>query len=86
MSAAPLTALTVGDLKDWLRVTAARIAENADELTELDAAIGDADHGANMRRGMAAVVAAIDPMESDRGRTIVVDRLERKERRRAPRK
>ncbi len=33
-----------------------------------------------------AVVAAIDPMESDRGRTIVVDRLERKERRRAPRK
>ena len=60
MSAAPLTALTVGDLKDWLRVTAARIAEHADELTELDAAIGDADHGANMRRGMAAVVAAID--------------------------
>ncbi len=60
MSAAPLIALTVGDLKDWLRVTAARIAEHADELTELDAAIGDADHGANMRRGMAAVVAAID--------------------------
>ena len=30
------------------------IEENGDRLTELDAAIGDADHGANMRRGMAA--------------------------------
>lgn len=58
--AAPPARLTVEDLKSWLRVTASRIAERADELTELDAAIGDADHGANMRRGMAAVVKAID--------------------------
>ncbi|GGO98788.1 hypothetical protein GCM10011612_14530 [Actinomyces gaoshouyii] len=58
--AAPLSRLTVEELKSWVRVTAARIAERADELTELDAAIGDADHGANMRRGMAAVVKAID--------------------------
>ncbi len=58
--AAPPSRLTVEDLKSWLRVAAARIAERADELTELDAAIGDADHGANMRRGMAAVVKAID--------------------------
>jgi dihydroxyacetone kinase-like protein len=29
-------------------------------LTELDAAIGDADHGINMDRGMTAVVAALD--------------------------
>lgn len=58
--AAPPARLTVEDLKSWLRVAASRIAEHADELTELDAAIGDADHGANMRRGMAAVVKAID--------------------------
>ena len=33
---------------------------NATYLTELDSAIGDADHGANMDRGMTAVVAALD--------------------------
>jgi dihydroxyacetone kinase-like protein len=31
------------------------IEQNADTLTELDAAIGDADHGINMRRGLRAV-------------------------------
>jgi phosphoenolpyruvate---glycerone phosphotransferase subunit DhaL len=36
------------------------VTENADELTALDSAIGDADHGANMRRGMTAVVAKLD--------------------------
>ena len=33
---------------------------NRDYLTELDSAIGDADHGANMDRGMTAAVAALD--------------------------
>lgn len=47
-------------LVTWLRLADAAIAEHADELTELDAAIGDADHGANMRRGMAAVVTMLD--------------------------
>ena len=36
------------------------VAENRDYLTELDAAIGDADHGSNMDRGMKAAVAALD--------------------------
>ena len=36
------------------------IGENARHLTELDAAVGDADHGVNMERGMTAVVAALD--------------------------
>jgi dihydroxyacetone kinase-like protein len=44
----------------WVREFARLIAENKDHLTELDSAIGDADHGANMARGMAAVVAALD--------------------------
>jgi dihydroxyacetone kinase-like protein len=52
--------LTVEDFKQWLRAYAASIDENAAYLTELDSAIGDADHGSNMARGMKAVVAAID--------------------------
>ncbi len=36
------------------------MAENRDYLTELDSAIGDADHGSNMDRGMKAAVAALD--------------------------
>jgi dihydroxyacetone kinase-like protein len=53
---------TVGsaDLGRWLRSFADAVTENADELTKLDSAIGDADHGANMRRGMTAVVAKLD--------------------------
>jgi dihydroxyacetone kinase-like protein len=38
---------------------ARRIVAAADELTALDAAIGDADHGLNMRRGFLAVEAAL---------------------------
>ena len=36
---------------------AATIAANADELTRLDQAIGDGDHGSNMARGFAAIAA-----------------------------
>ncbi|MET7278143.1 dihydroxyacetone kinase subunit DhaL [Kribbella sp. NPDC005582] len=45
---------------DWLRDSAKVLHENAAYLTELDSAIGDADHGANMDRGFAAVVAVLD--------------------------
>ena len=44
----------------WLRSFAALVTENRDHLTELDAAIGDADHGSNMDRGMSAAKAALD--------------------------
>jgi dihydroxyacetone kinase-like protein len=47
-------------LRAWLHEFARRVAENSDHLTALDSEIGDADHGSNMHRGMAAVVAAID--------------------------
>jgi phosphoenolpyruvate---glycerone phosphotransferase subunit DhaL len=44
------------DLKKRLIDAAvASIVEHADELTELDRAIGDADHGLNMRRGFQAI-------------------------------
>ena len=39
----------------WMRECSASIAEQKDYLTQLDAAIGDADHGSNMTRGFAAV-------------------------------
>lgn len=48
---------------DWMRRFAGVIHENAGLLTELDSAIGDADHGSNMDRGMSAVVAALDSTE-----------------------
>jgi phosphoenolpyruvate---glycerone phosphotransferase subunit DhaL len=35
----------------WLQRFATKIEQNKDYLTELDAAIGDADHGINMERG-----------------------------------
>jgi phosphoenolpyruvate---glycerone phosphotransferase subunit DhaL len=53
-------AVGVDDLTAWLRRFAEVVHERRDELTALDAAIGDADHGSNMDRGMAAVVAALD--------------------------
>jgi len=36
------------------------VHEERDHLTELDSAIGDADHGTNMDRGLTAAVAALD--------------------------
>jgi dihydroxyacetone kinase-like protein len=52
--------VTTAVLEQWVRSFADLVAENRDLLTELDAAIGDADHGSNMDRGMKAAVAAID--------------------------
>ena len=40
---------------DWIDNFTTVIAENKDYLTELDAAIGDADHGINMNRGFQKV-------------------------------
>jgi phosphoenolpyruvate---glycerone phosphotransferase subunit DhaL len=47
-------------LQRWLRTFAASVAAQKDDLTALDAAIGDADHGANMDRGMTAVVQGLE--------------------------
>jgi phosphoenolpyruvate---glycerone phosphotransferase subunit DhaL len=47
-------------LTGWVREFASAIGENAQYLTDLDAAVGDADHGINMDRGMRAVVGALD--------------------------
>jgi dihydroxyacetone kinase-like protein len=47
-------------LNGWVRSFASLVAQNKDALTDLDAAIGDGDHGINMDRGMQAVLAALD--------------------------
>ena len=58
MSSAPGVVDPAG-VTAWLRAFAAEVATHRDELTDLDAAIGDADHGVNMDRGMQAVAAKL---------------------------
>ena len=48
--------ITRDDTLNWVKAIAGVIGENSKYLTELDAAIGDADHGANMDRGFKAVM------------------------------
>jgi dihydroxyacetone kinase-like protein len=57
------------DAAAWVRDCARAIAANRNYLTALDAAIGDADHGANMDRGFAAAVEKLaeNPPGSDTG-------------------
>jgi dihydroxyacetone kinase-like protein len=52
--------LTVAATNDWLRRFARSVDDNEQLLTDLDAAIGDADHGSNLRRGMLAVVEQLE--------------------------
>jgi dihydroxyacetone kinase-like protein len=53
------------DVVRWVHAFADTIAENRDYLTSLDSAIGDADHGINMNRGMTAVVGKLDALDGD---------------------
>ena len=53
---------TTADLDAWVRRFAALVGEERDHLTELDSAIGDADHGTNLDRGMRAAVVALDEL------------------------
>jgi dihydroxyacetone kinase-like protein len=50
-------------VRSWLGVVATSLEAERDFLTQLDAAIGDADHGINMHRGFAAVMARIGALE-----------------------
>ncbi|MGW0995995.1 dihydroxyacetone kinase subunit DhaL [Streptomyces sp. NPDC002520] len=44
----------------WMTATAASVDREAERLTDLDSAIGDADHGSNMQRGFAAVLTTLE--------------------------
>lgn len=71
--------VTLDQLVAWLARFAKLMAENRSYLTELDSAIGDADHGSNMARGMTAVMekcgaapsTAVDELFKQVGMTLV---------------
>ena len=57
--------MDAGTVRSWLATAAASLHEQRDYLTQLDAAIGDADHGANMDRGFTAVLEKLDGLGDD---------------------
>ena len=56
-------AITRDDVLNWVRDYAQVIEDNHEMLTDLDREIGDADHGANMRRGFRAVLEKLPAVE-----------------------
>lgn len=63
--------VTRDQIVQWLTNTAAVLAENKQYLTELDAAIGDADHGTNMDRGFKKVMEKLpEAADKDIGDTL----------------
>ena len=46
-------------VETMIKVVAQRVIDHAEELTRLDQAIGDGDHGINMKRGCEAVLAEL---------------------------
>jgi dihydroxyacetone kinase-like protein len=47
-------------VRRFVREAAAEMVAHRDHLTQLDSAIGDADHGVNMDRGFSAAISALD--------------------------
>ncbi len=54
---------TKAEVLDFIRVYADKMAEHRQELTDLDQAIGDGDHGINMSRGFKAVIEKLPAVE-----------------------
>ena len=50
--------------REMIQTIADTVIGSTDELTELDRAIGDADHGVNLERGFNAVLAKIDSISA----------------------
>ena len=57
-----MTSISSANIEAWLRRCAEVFTEHKDELTDLDAKIGDADHGANMARGFSAIPPKLDAL------------------------
>lgn len=57
--------LDVDFFRRWLTAVAAAVEREAGRLTELDSAIGDADHGSNLQRGFRAVTATLESEPPD---------------------
>jgi phosphoenolpyruvate---glycerone phosphotransferase subunit DhaL len=56
------TGVNAETVQRWLRTAAASLHDQRDYLTQLDAAIGDADHGTNMDRGFTAVLEKLEEL------------------------
>ncbi|GEJ98718.1 dihydroxyacetone kinase subunit DhaL [Streptomyces sp. 1-11] len=56
----------------WMTTAAASVDREAERLTALDSAIGDADHGSNMQRGFTAVKAALEKEAPDTPGAVLV--------------
>jgi phosphoenolpyruvate---glycerone phosphotransferase subunit DhaL len=52
--------MDVSTFRAWIAGATQLVVGNADHLTHLDAAIGDADHGINLSRGLRAAVTMLD--------------------------
>src|SRR2546425_2951985 len=64
------TSVDAGTVRQWLQAAAESLREQRDYLTQLDAAIGDADHGANMDRGFSAVVEKLQGLDGAPGKLL----------------
>ena len=62
-----MNVLTAAALNEWINKAAGVLDAQKSYLTDLDAPIGDSDHGANMARGFAAAKAKLDPNATDTG-------------------
>lgn len=61
----PAIALDAAGVRAWVAAVAAAVVAERDRLTELDAAIGDGDHGVNLSRGFTAVTDALAGADAD---------------------
>jgi phosphoenolpyruvate---glycerone phosphotransferase subunit DhaL len=59
---------------NWMQESATAVSDQCDYLTQLDSAIGDGDHGLNMRRGFDSVTKALAGQEDSLppGRLLIV--------------
>jgi dihydroxyacetone kinase-like protein len=59
------SSISYGEMVAWIHRFAAVITEQREYLTRLDTAVGDADHGTNMDRGMRAAFERVDALDGD---------------------
>ncbi|MFJ1969090.1 dihydroxyacetone kinase subunit DhaL [Streptomyces sp. NPDC087903] len=58
--------------RTWVQAIAAAVEKHKDHLTQLDSAIGDADHGVNMHRGFSATITALADYKADTPGAVLV--------------
>ncbi|MFD0283636.1 dihydroxyacetone kinase subunit DhaL [Streptomyces lutosisoli] len=58
--------------RTWVQAIAAAVDKHKDHLTQLDSAIGNADHGVNMHRGFSAATMALADYKADTPGAVLV--------------